>query len=209
MDPIYPSVPQFTDFLQFLFQVKKLSPITIAGYRSAIALTVSLTRGVHNPKFSTSIIVTHMLDGIKRAYADVRRTCPRWDIRVVLSFLREICEPLNKLPLRLLTFKTVFMLSMATARRISGFHAISGLKHDIAFDENFSVDLTFLPEFRAKNQKTLELSKPFSITSVSNLLNDDDADNLLCPVRALKQSLKSTSSFRQGKRHLFISIYPR
>ena len=103
VDPIHPSVPQFTDFLQLLFEIKKLSPITIAGYRSAIALTISLTRGVHNPKFSTSIIVTHMLDGMKRAYATVKKTCPGWDISVVLSFLRDTREPLNKLPLRLLT----------------------------------------------------------------------------------------------------------
>ena len=111
--------------------------------------------------------------------------------------------------LRLLTLKTVFLVAMATARRISGIHAISGLSKDIAFDGNFAVNLTFLPEFRAKNQKTLELSRPFSITSISNLLNDDDADNLLCPVRALKQYLKSTASFRQGKRRLFISINPK
>ena len=149
-----------------------------------------------------------MLDGLKRSSAQSRKTCPSWDIRIVLAYLRDVCEPLDKLSLRLLTLKTVFLVAMATARRISGIHAISGLSQDIAFDEDFSVDLTFLPEFRAKNQKSLQLSRPFSITSISNLLNDDDADNLLCPVRALKQYLKRTASFRNNKRRLFISVNP-
>ena len=108
-----------------------------------------------------------------------------------------------------MTLKTVFLVAMATARRISDIHASSGLSQDISFDRNFSVDLTFLPVFRAKSQKSWVLSKPFSITSISNLLNDDDADNLLCPVRAIKQYLKSTASFRHGKRRLFISMNPR
>ena len=124
----------------------------------------------------------------------------------MLAFSRDVCGPLDKLSLRLLVLKTVFLVAMATARRISEIHAISGLDKDIAFDENYSVNLTFLPEFRAKNQKTLELSRPFAITSISNFLNDDDADNLLCPVRAFKQFLKGTASFRQGKRRFFISI---
>ena len=65
-----------------------------------------------------------------------------------------------------------------------------------------------MPEFRAKNQRTLELSKPFSITSISNLLNDDDADNLLCPVRALRHYLSRTASSRANKRRLFVSLNP-
>ena len=103
--------------------------------------------------------------------------------------------------------KIVFLIAMATARRVSGIHAISGLEQDIAFDDVFAVNLTFLPEFRAKNQKSSQLSKPFSITSISNLLNDDGADNLLCPVRALRHYLKRTASFRAHKRRLFLSLY--
>ena len=181
----------------------------VAGYKSPIPLTISLTKGVHGPNFANSIIITHLLDGMKSPFTFQRRTFPSWDITVVLSFLRDKCEPLDKISLRLLTFKTVFLIAMATARRISGIHAISGLDKDIAFDDNYSVDLNFLPEFRAKNQKSMVLSKPFSITSISNILNDDDADNLLCPVRALRQYLRSTSSFRQGKRRLFVSIRPQ
>ena len=97
IDPIHPSVTQFTDFLQFLFEVKKLSPTTVADYKSAIALTISLTRGVHHLHFANSILVTLLLDGMKRSFASTLKTCPAWDIRIVLTFFRDVYDSLDKL----------------------------------------------------------------------------------------------------------------
>ena len=204
---LYPSVSEFAQFLTFLFEVKRLSPVTIAGYKSAISLTVSIARGVRSPSFAQSVIISHLLDGFKRKVPAQRTICPRWDITVVLKFLREVCEPLDSISLRLLTFKTVFLVAMATARRVSGINAISGLSKDIAFDRNLShVSLCFLPEFRAKNQSVNELSRPFIIPALKQIIGQDDEDICLCPVRALNIYLLRTQSQRAGKRRLFISL---
>ena len=40
MDPINPSVVTVADFLIFLFEEKKLSPVSVKGYRSAISSTL-------------------------------------------------------------------------------------------------------------------------------------------------------------------------
>ena len=109
--------------------------------------------------------------------------------------------------MRLLTFKTVFLIAIATARRVSGIHAISGLASDILFaSRNSSVTLNFLPEFRAKNQAVQDLNRPLTIPGLKALLCPEDADRLLCPIRALLYYLDRTKDHRQDKRRLFLSL---
>ena len=209
IDPLHPTVAEFAAFLTNLHESKRLSAGTIAGYKSAIVSTISLARGVRSPNFSTSVVISHLLDGFRRATYSRTNLCPRWDITVVLSFLRDHCEPLASVHMRLLTFKTVFLVAMATARRISGIHAISGLPRDISFNKDLSsVTLNFLPEFRAKNQANSELSQSFSIPGLQALLCPDDTDKFLCPVRALSIYLHRTKGIRHNKRRLFISLNP-
>ena len=151
IDPIYPSVDQFANFLQHLYTSKRLAPGTIAGYRSCIAHTVSLIRDVKTPSFSSSFIISNLLDSFRRQAPARIISVPKWDPFIVLAFLRDKCEPLPSLSLQWLTFKTVFLLGLALASRVSGLHAISGLAQDIEFHSD-SVTLHFLPEFRAKAQ---------------------------------------------------------
>ena len=69
--------------------------------------------------------------------------------------------------------------------------------------------LTFLPEFRAKNQSMTTLSEPFSVPGLTPVLCDDDTDVALCPVRCVKAYLAKTRDIRHGKRRLFISLNPK
>lgn len=98
---------------------------------------------------------------------------------------------------------------LACARRISGIHALSGLDKDIEFTRNYnSCNLSFLPEFRAKNQDSLSESQHIEIKSISNIVGQDELDDEMvnCPVRMLRQYLARTDSHRLGKRRLFISL---
>ena len=105
--------------------------------------------------------------------------------------------------------KTVFLVALASARRVSGIHAISGLSKDIEFAKNDgSMTLSFLPEFRAKNQAADSDRQSFQIKSLCQIVKSSEPDALLCPVRALKTYLKRTSPFRGSKRRLFISMNP-
>jgi len=111
----------------------------------------------------------------------------------------------------MLTYKTVFWITLATSRRVSSIHALNGLDADIGFcrkREASSVTLSFRPDFRAKNQKAEDQSPTVVVPALSNILSHDD-DLVLCPVTALRIYLKRTSPFRGAKRRLFISLNPQ
>ena len=77
----------------------------------------------------------------------------------------------------------------------------------ISFSKDYSsVTLSFVPEFRAKNQSFNEFNRPFSIPSLKSILGPDDKDIPLCPARALRYYLDRTKGHRQGKRRLFLSF---
>lgn len=51
---------------------------------------------------------------------------PQWDLNLVLTFLMgSPFEPLHSFPLRLLSFKTVFLVAVTSARRVSELQALS------------------------------------------------------------------------------------
>ena len=129
---------------------------------------------------------------------------------MVLTFLREKWEPLSSLTLQQLTYKTVFMIALATSRRVSALNFLSGLSHDIQFSSSGdnSVCLNLLPEFRAKNQAANVASDPIVVKSLCEILGPDDKDRCLCPVRCLKAYLRRTSALRGRRRKLFLSVNP-
>ena len=102
--PIHPSVSQFAVFLTYLHSVKELTAITIAGYRTVVSSTVAVTRGVNHPSFASSVVITHLVNGFKHAAPMRRSLCPKWDVTLVLTYLRERCEPLHSLSIKVLTF---------------------------------------------------------------------------------------------------------
>ena len=107
--------------------------------------------------------------------------------------------------LKHLTLKTAFLVSLASGRRCSEVHALSGLPSDVAFEPNGSMSLRFLPDFLAKNQLPGSPSPVICIKSLSSIIAPDDEDRLLCPVRALQAYKKRTESFRSKQRRLLLS----
>jgi hypothetical protein len=106
-----------------------------------------------------------------------------------------------------LTFKTAFLLALATARRRSEIHALSGDRQDILFEPNGSVSLRFLPEFLAKNQPAGSRPAPLvNIPSLSRALGRDDKDCNLCPVHCLNFYLARSTPRRRAQRRLLISV---
>ena len=207
VDPIRPSDVQLANFLASLFVRDRLALNTVKGYRSAINSTISQLGGSirdasHNPHLLRDLIRGASLRDARRP-----RRAPAWDLVLVLASLREApYEPLGRASLKLLSFKTVFLLTLASGRRGSEVHAISGASADIAFEPDGSVSLHFLPEFLAKNQVPGSVPPTLFIPALTRILCPDDADRLLCPVRALKFYLDRTKAVRtQTHRRLFIS----
>ena len=83
----------------------------------------------------------------------------------------------------------------------------ASLHHNIEFvRKSDSVILSFLPVFRAKNEKAEEELKSIEIRSLKNVIKPDDPDLRNCPVSLLKCYLKRPHPRRKGQRRLFLSI---
>ena len=78
-----------------------------------------------------------------------RRIPPEWDLTVVLSALTKApYEPLGATSFRNLTMKTLFLLSLATTKRVSELQALSKKVAWVGSD----LSLQYLPSFVAKTE---------------------------------------------------------
>ena len=128
---------------------------------------------------------------------------PSWDLSKVLNFLRSSAfEPLQKASLRELTKKTVFLHSLATAKRIGELQAVARVVSYSGDD----IYLSYVPEFRAKTEsESNPLPRSFVVRSLKEFVGNLEDELLLCPVRALKIYLKRTERLLPHPRTLFVS----
>ena len=110
-----PMLPKISDFLLWLRRVRKLSVSAVMGYRSMLASVFRFKL----PEISSSPVLHDLLRFCK-VEAPVRSVQPpSWDLNTVLRFLRTSSfETLSKLSLRQLSKKVLFLLSLATAKRV-------------------------------------------------------------------------------------------
>ena len=205
VDPSHPSSIEFANFLSYLFEHLGKSVSTVRVHRSAISSTI---RQLGGPSFSEDPLIRDALRGASLIAARTPRRLPAWDLFLVLASLRESpYEPLSSATLMNLTFKTVFLVSLASGRRASEINGLSGLPSDVSREPDGSYSLRFLPDFLAKNQSP---QAPSPIVRVPPLVPfcPDDEDAKLCPVRALRRYIHFTKTLRVGKRKLFISHNP-
>ena len=201
-----PSIKQIADFLLHLFQEKNLQPSTIEGYRSAIADKLGNT-SINVGKDDN---LTRLLDSFHRDRPKGRRGVPAWNLSLVLHQLTKApFEPLRKASLKHLTFKTVFLLALASGKRRSEIHA--WLNKNIRHQADWSkVSLYPSPSFLAKNhlaKEGPECVAPVVIPALAPTLDKSlKEDRSLCPVRALRYYLDKTQDLRTGKELVFVSF---
>ena len=108
----------------------------------------------------------------------------------MLNFLRSSFEPLSSASLRDLTRKTLFLISLATAKRVGELQALS---RRVSFSSS-SAGLSYLPEFVAKTESAIRpLPRSFEVKSLGDYAAGLPEDLLLCPVRSLSAYLTRTS----------------
>ena len=101
---------------------KKLSVSAVLGYRSMLSAVFRTVL----PEISTSSVLQDLLRSFK-----VEAPCrairpPEWDLLKVLDYLRSsVFEPLTNVSLRDLTRKTLFLVALATAKRVGELQALS------------------------------------------------------------------------------------
>ena len=191
--PVNASVPVVVDFLIHLRQDKGLSVSAVKDYCSALNSVLAL-KGLD---LAASREITTLLRSFARSVNPVELRPPAWDVSLVLQSLTGApYEPLRTCEERFLAQKTLFLLALASAKRIGELHALSyRVSHTRDWGE---VSFAFVTGFVAKTQDPSSLAPRFEGFTVPALPNARKNRNgrLLCPVRAVKVYLDRTASHR-------------
>ena len=111
-------------------------------------------------------------------------------------------EPLESVSLRALTKKTLFLVSLATTKRVSEIQALS--KTVVAIGNDLVV--SFIPYFIAKTERVdAPVPHSFRVLSLREFAGALEEGSLRCPVRALNIYLRRTSSGVVRASSLFVS----
>ena len=176
-----------------------MSVSAVMGYRSMLSFVF---RSVLS-EISTSPVLHDLLRSFKveAPFRSVRP--PSWDLLKVLDYLRSpVFEPLSSASLRDLTRKTLFLVALATAKRVGELQALSRV---VSFSSS-AAGLSYVPEFMAKTETAVRpLPLSFSVQSLSEFAAGLPEDLLLCPVRSFGEYVQRTSRFVNRPRRLFVS----
>ena len=113
------------DFLTYLFTEKNLKTTTSARYRTAVADHL----GSSDFDISKNLELNRLLPSFHRHRPMKRsqmkdKSFSNWDLSLVLLALtKPPIEPLRKTSLKIFTFKTVFLMTLASGRERDEVHA--------------------------------------------------------------------------------------
>ena len=194
-----PSIPKVADFLLYLRRFPNLSYSSIASFRSMLSSAFRFVL----PELSSHPVLHDLLRSFRIERPLPSSRLPSWDLLKVLSLLREPpFEPLSSCWLRDLTRKVLFLLSLATARRVGELQAVSSA----VFSSGGDLYLSYLPEFRAKSESFAHpLPRSFRVRSLRDFVSSLPGELSLCPVCALQVYIQRTSSLSPRPRSLFVS----
>ena len=194
-----PTLPKVADFLLFLFKEKNLSISAIKGYRSMLSFVFKSRL----PEIAHSYIIRDLLRSFGLERPPHREKKIGWDLNKVLSSLRSPpFEPIESIPLRLLTQKTLFLISLATAKRVS---EIQALAYAVS-SQGSDIILSYVPEFIAKTETTDNpLPRCFPLKSLGDFVGNLEEELLVCPVRCLRTYIRRTSKIPNRPKRLFLS----
>ena len=185
----HPSLAKIADFLFWLRRSKKLSVSAVLGYRSMLSTVFRTVL----PEISTSPIIRDLLRSFQVEVPCRSVRPPSWDLIKVLEYLRSpLFEPLSSASLRDLTRKTLFLVALATAKRVGELQALS---HIVSFSST-SAGLSYVPEFLAKTETAVRpLPRTFAIQSLGDFAAGLHEDLLLCLVHSLSGYVARTPKF--------------
>ena len=194
-----PTLAKVADFLYWLWFSRGLSVSSLRGYRSALSAVFCF----HLPSLSSDPVIRNLLRSFRLSSAECVMRPPAWDLSKVLTYLvSPAFEPLSQASFRALTMKTLFLLALATAKRVGELQALSSVVTFVAGD----ACLSYIPQFVAKSESlTRSIPRSFLVKSLADFAAGLDDDLLLCPVRALRLYLPRARSLSPGRHRLFVS----
>ena len=140
-----PSLSKVADFLWWLLSVRGLSVSSIKGYRSMLSAVFRF----HLPALSTHPVLRDLLRSFWVSAPSYLIRPPSWDRSKVLRFFLSCAfEPLRHTPLRALSKKVLFLLALATAKRLRELQALLRIVSFVGGD----ACLSYVLEFVAKSE---------------------------------------------------------
>ena len=175
-----PTLAKVADFLYWLRYTRGLSVSSLRGYRSVLSAVFRF----HLPSLSSDPVIRDLLRSFRLSSAERVLRPPAWDLSKVLTYLvSPAFEPLSQASFRALTLKTLFLLALATAKRVGELQALSSIVTFVGGD----ACLSYIPQFVAKSESlTRSIPRSFLVKSLADFAAGLDTDLLLCPVRALR-----------------------
>ena len=193
-----PSIAKIADFLTYMFKNKGAALSTIKGYRAMLAAVFKFPL----PEISSSPVLKDLVRSFEISAPRPIFPPPPWDLDKVLEFLSgPPFEPLARASFLDKTKKALFLLAMATAKRVSELQALS---FSVSFQGEDLV-LYYDPFFRAKTESEINpLPRSVVVPSLSDFAGDLP-ERLHCPVRAVKYLRKAARSASFIPPRLFVS----
>ena len=195
----HPSISKVADYLVWLWEDQGLSLSSVKAHRSMLSSVFRLKL----PALGEDRVLQDLLCSFA-----IERPCrpqapPSWDLDAVLRHLMSSAfEPLESVSLRALTKKTLFLVSLATAKQVSEIQAL--LKTVAAIGNDLMV--SYFPHFLAKTERAdAPVPSSFCVLSLREFARDLEEGSVLCSVRALNIYLRSTSSVVVRASSLFVS----
>ena len=176
------------EYLVHLFSLNK-KVNTILVHKASISSVLKLL----NPP--TTLQETTLQNVIRRMTIlrpQEQEVLPRWHLSVVLKGLMKPPFTINgsdrQISLELLSYKTAFLVALASGARGSELVALSRASHNLDFTMLPSgakqVSIRMVPKFIPKNQRPEVIPEPIVFPGMAHLF-PKDPERLLCPVRAL------------------------
>lgn len=138
------------NFLVYLHEVKGCRASILVGYRAAIA---TVHRGWSKSTVSLEKSLSDLIKGIFNSNPSIKPLLPNWDLPSVLwALTKHPFEPIESIDLKFLTWKTVFLVALASAARVSEIHALS-IKESNYREESAGIRLLPNWQFLAKTQR--------------------------------------------------------
>ncbi|CAM4558277.1 unnamed protein product [Leuciscus chuanchicus] len=197
LDPVNCPIGTVLEFLQDRFTAG-LTPSTLKVYVAAIG-------AYHIPLGGMSVgkdpLVSRFLRGTWRLRPAVHSRVPPWDLSVALQGLSLApFEPIEEVPEKFLTLKALFLLAISSLKRIGDLQALSVAPSCLEFAPGMVKAFLhprpgYIPKVPTNVARPIVL-QAFCPPPFQNA--DQEANNLLCPVRALDAYVHRAALWRKS-----------
>ncbi|XP_077141331.1 uncharacterized protein LOC143815058 isoform X1 [Ranitomeya variabilis] len=166
---------------------------------STLKVQIAALGALYNQNIAANPWIIRFVKAVTRSKPVVTQKMPSWDLNLVLSALSgPPFEPIDVIPIKILSLKTILLVALTSARRISDIQALSSNPpFTKIMDDRVTLkpDPAYLPKVATKFHRSQEISLP---SFCPNPRNEKEQNfHNLDVRRCLVQYLDSTREYRK------------